>query len=389
MTSVFLLIPDLSFGGAQRVASDLSCYLPYDLNFKVITLSNINNVYECRDGTLLSLNVPTMVNYPKYLRFPRVIVGLIRYSILLSSEKPDVSLSMLQPANIMNIFCCLITGTKSIMSIRGWPFPESFSSIERAFNYITLKIGFYFSKMIIMNSDGINEKLMLNYGLSKEKGVVIYNPKDISQIQLMAIESVDEDFFSTSDPIIITVGRLAPLKGHWHLIRVFAAIHSSKRCKLVICGAGPLQAYLETLARDLGVRADIFFLGWCSNPYKYVAKSTLFAFSSLSEAQPNALIEALICGCPVVSADCDFGPREILDNGKYGLLSKSLDGIRYGATDPLTVAERDMMEKIMLLIENKEMRMRYSLLSLERAKQFNKDIIIDKYYQEIMKVCTK
>jgi len=43
----------------------------------------------------------------------------------------------------------------------------------------------------------------------------------------------------------------------------------------------------------------------------------------------------------------------------------------------------------MLLIENKGMRMRYSLLSLERAKQFNKDIIIDKYYQEIMKVCEK
>ena len=60
--------------------------------------------------------------------------------------------------------------------------------------------------------------------------------------------------------------------------------------------------------------------GFVENPYAYMARAAVFALSSSYEGLPTVLIEALACGCPVVSTDCPSGPREILDEGKYGRL---------------------------------------------------------------------
>jgi len=60
--------------------------------------------------------------------------------------------------------------------------------------------------------------------------------------------------------------------------------------------------------------------GFVSNPYKYMGKANVFVLSSIYEGFANVLVEALACGIPVVSTDCESGPREILDNGKYGKL---------------------------------------------------------------------
>ena len=88
----------------------------------------------------------------------------------------------------------------------------------------------------------------------------------------------------------------------------------------MILGEGTLRNEMETLARTLGVAADVALSGFVENPYAYMARAAVFALSSAWEGLPTVIIEALACGCPVVSTDCPSGPAEILAGGTYGTL---------------------------------------------------------------------
>jgi glycosyltransferase involved in cell wall biosynthesis len=117
-----------------------------------------------------------------------------------------------------------------------------------------------------------------------------------------------------SSPVIVAVGRLAPQKGFDTLIAAFAALPNPD-ARLIIFGEGALKAQLLDLAQTLGV-ADRFDLpGYASDPRAEVAAADCFVLSSRFEGSPNALVEALSTGTPVVSTLCPHGPQDILIGG--------------------------------------------------------------------------
>jgi glycosyltransferase involved in cell wall biosynthesis len=93
---------------------------------------------------------------------------------------------------------------------------------------------------------------------------------------------------------------------------------------MILGGSSPITpghaAELATLVGDLGLADDVAMLGYADNPFAYMARASVFVLSSLYEGLPGVLIQALACGCPVVSTDCPSGPREILDHGRFGPL---------------------------------------------------------------------
>jgi glycosyltransferase involved in cell wall biosynthesis len=91
-------------------------------------------------------------------------------------------------------------------------------------------------------------------------------------------------------------------------------------------GEGERRAELEQLVRSLGLEPHVRLPGFVDNPYAYMARAAVFVLSSAWEGLPGALIEAMACGCPVVSTDCPSGPAEILDGGRYGRLVRVGDG---------------------------------------------------------------
>jgi len=135
---------------------------------------------------------------------------------------------------------------------------------------------------------------------------------------------------------------------------------------LLIIGFGPLRDKLEKLIKKKNLEDDIILLGLQENPYKYMAKSDIFVLPSILEGFPNVLLEALACGTPIISTNCESGPYEILDNNRYGFLTKTMDA-------------EDLADKMIFLARNKEAIKKYSKLSLMRAENFNEEKFLNEW----------
>ena len=120
--------------------------------------------------------------------------------------------------------------------------------------------------------------------------------------------------------MILAAGRLHIQKDFPTLLRAFALVRKEIPSRLVILGEGEKRKELEDLAQELGIRKDLDLPGFVENPYKYMKRAAVFVLSYQWEGLPTVLVEAMACGCPVVSTDCPSGPREILENGRWGKL---------------------------------------------------------------------
>jgi len=118
---------------------------------------------------------------------------------------------------------------------------------------------------------------------------------------------------------ILSIGRLETVKDHKTLLRAFKIVKSKQDTQLVILGEGSLKSEIQSMVNDMGLSGDVLLPGFVTNPYPIISNADVLVISSLHEALPNVLVEALACQCPVVSTACG-GPEEILGYGKYGHL---------------------------------------------------------------------
>lgn len=174
---------------------------------------------------------------------------------------------------------------------------------------------------IIAISNGVADDAAKVIGVPRERILTIYNPTVAPDLPTKAAEPLAHPWFAPAQPpVVLGVGRLEPQKDFGTLLDAFARLRASRACRLVILGEGQLRNELESQARRLGIEADVALPGFVDNPYPWMARCALFAFSSRWEGFGNALVEAMACGTPVVSTDCPDGPREILENGRHGRL---------------------------------------------------------------------
>jgi len=162
---------------------------------------------------------------------------------------------------------------------------------------------------------------------------VIPNPVITEQLFELAARPVEDPWFSNDSlPLLITVGRLTAAKNYPLLLKAFQRLLDKKDTRLVILGDGEERSELERLVREYGIEAQVKMPGYVDNPWAYMSKADLFVLSSKWEGLPTVLVEALALGIRVVSTDCEFGPRELLKDGKFGWLVPSEDYVALADT---------------------------------------------------------
>lgn len=174
---------------------------------------------------------------------------------------------------------------------------------------------------IVAVSDGVADELALSAGLPRERINTIYNPIVSAELLAQAKAPLNHGWFGPkAPPVVLGVGSLDQQKNFPALLRAFARVKAQRPVRLMILGEGKGRAQLEGLAERLGIAGDVSLPGFVDNPFAYMARAAVFVLSSTYEGLPAVLVEALACGCPVVSTDCPSGPAEILQGGRYGRL---------------------------------------------------------------------
>ena len=170
--------------------------------------------------------------------------------------------------------------------------------------------------VIVSVSEALGDDLATVTGIPRRRIVTIYNPVVGGNLAELAAEPLAHPWFQPGEPpVILSAGRLSPQKDLPTLVRAFADLRQTVRARLVILGGATAngktelrQTDLVALARSLGVEDDVALAGFVSNPYAYMSRARVLALSSAWEGFGNVLVEAMACGCPVVSTDCPSGP---------------------------------------------------------------------------------
>jgi glycosyltransferase involved in cell wall biosynthesis len=154
--------------------------------------------------------------------------------------------------------------------------------------------------------------------------LTINNPVVGPDFAARSAEPVEHPWFhQPGRPVFVTAGRLVTQKDHEMLLRALAIHRQRFDSRLIILGSGPLAEALQALAVQLGLLGSVDFLGFQPNVLPYIRQADAFVLSSRCEGFGNVIVEALGCGTPVISTDCEHGPAEILDHGRYGVLTEA------------------------------------------------------------------
>lgn len=309
-------------GGAQRRLSWLAPALAA-AGFEVDLVTAAGTARPGAGVRAVALQV-TAADWPwigdrRGLWVPLALPALARY---LDEVRPEVLLSTSLPANLTALAAarrsrhrpCTIITLNLHMRARLASLGRLGRLLARA-----VRRSFQRADAIIAISEGVADDARSFLGAAAPPVFTVYNPIDAATVAELACAPPTIPL-PEQRPLLVACGKLQPQKDFDTLLRAFALFRRRTPASLVILGEGPARRHLERLVRQLELSADVRLPGFVDNPFAIMAAADLFVLSSRFEGLSNVLLEALACGCRIVATDCPSGPRELLADGRYGLL---------------------------------------------------------------------
>jgi glycosyltransferase involved in cell wall biosynthesis len=311
-------MPELNMGGAERVITHIMNGIDRDIfDIELILFNN--------QGQLIgSLKSDIKIHQLNHASVKRGLFPLLRKIYQL---RPNIVFSGIGHLNIslapfIPIFNHLLPQTRwiarqtSILTLNNQK-----EKSPKLYNWLYKKVYKNYHK-IICQSQYMQQDLLDNYHFPKEKSIVINNPVDTIQIEQDSLERLAYPF-DTDKINLLSVGQLRPEKGQESLLKAFSKLDNIY--SLTIIGEGEEQSRLESLMEELGLQNRVRFIGYQANPYAYMKRADMLILSSEYEGFPNVVLEAGICGLPVVSYQCAGGVEEIIKEGINGFLVRYRD----------------------------------------------------------------
>lgn len=352
-----LVISSLSSGGAEKVLTELAnVWSQAGHGIHIITLDDSKPFYQLDEEiqrwplSSLSDSRSRIEGALKNLRR----IWKLRKTI--SRLSPDLVLSFIDKTNILTLFATISLGIPVIVSERTDPRHHGIGLIWKSLHRLT----YQWADAIVANNRAVAD--WLSHWAKGVRVEAIPNPIITPQARG---DQTRLEFVLPPRPRMVAMGRLSTEKGFDLLLSAFAqTANRQQHWSLLILGDGPEQGNLLDQAEKLGIRDRVHLPGLVSDPIFVLRKCDLFILSSRFEGFPNALLEAMGSGLPVVSFDCPSGPREIIRHG--------VDGVLVPREDVDTMAEA--MDRLM---SNAAERERLSRRAVEVTKRFSVQKVIE------------
>lgn len=335
MKNICFIIDSLSGGGAERVVINLSQSIielghhvhiiilenkiSYDIsrsNFKLHVLTENRKLSSNKfwNKVLLSRKLKQKVGNleKKYGEFDLIVSNL---------EDSDKTSSM---ARLPNLYHCYHVSMQNFLANKT-THQKYYKHIYRKFKENFRHKRLYKNSNMIAVSKGVMDDI-LEFGVNPKSIINIYNPFDFEEIRKKSLEYNSE---IPRAKYIINIARFAKHKRHDVLIKAYA--NANINHKLVLMGTTDKPAdeenlrNIKNLINKLGIKNQVIFTGFVTNPYPWLKNADLFVLSSDIEGLANVLVESLILNTMVVSTNCPFGPSEVLTGKLSDFLSPVSD----------------------------------------------------------------
>jgi glycosyltransferase involved in cell wall biosynthesis len=359
------VVSSLSAGGAERVISEMAnWWAVHDREVAVLTLENVYADHYRLHPRVRRITIDWQLPRTR-LHIP---AQYIKHQIMLRGAvlgyTPDVMISFIDRTNIRMLFALAGTGIPIIISERTDP---RHHRIGLCWSLVRRLI-YPFSDALVVQTDSVASwasRIVQGRKIRVIPNFVRPTPEP---------ENIAEEA-QRFESFVLTVGRLGKEKGYDLLIRAFAMAKAAQAgWRLVILGEGPERSNLERLAGNLGIGDAVLMPGIVQEPTEWMRQAAFFVLPSRYEGFPNALLEAMACGCAVIAADCPSGPAEIIRHNVDGLLVPSED----------VGALADAMGR---LIKDEDLRFRLGQQALAVRSLFSQAQIMAQWENLIEDVC--
>lgn len=360
MKKVLFLIPTLGHGGAEKVLVNLVNNLDktkYDVTVQSVFGVGVNKQF-------LNDDVKYKCNFKRIIRGNVKLFSFISPERLYKSfikEKYDIIVSYLEGITVRIASGCTDEDTKLINWIHCKL--DTKEKISRGFrNFEETKACYERFDYTACVSEMVMDYFVNTLSFQKNVGVV-YNTIETDEIISKSNEPVDDIQFSDDCVNICSVGKITAIKGFERLVSIHKRLTDENiKTKFYILGVGEEQKTLEEYLQKNNLQDTFLFLGYKTNPYKYVKNCDLYVCSSLSEGFSTAVTESLIVGTPVVTTLCSGMQEQLGYNNEYGIVTEN--------------NEEALYEGIKEIITKDGSLEYYAEKALERGKRFNKAITV-------------
>ncbi|HRQ37754.1 MAG TPA: glycosyltransferase [Chloroflexota bacterium] len=362
-SKLFLLRPTLGQGGADRVTLTLLQTFDRQQFAPILVLMH-------REGAYLD-DVP--VDVPVYHLGGKSLWAAWRpLTGLLRQHRPDVLFSTASGTNVIAVIASMLArfSGRLVLSERNVLLHGRITWKKRLMLWAK-RLLYTRADVVTAVSQGVKDDLIARLHLPVDKIQVVYNPIVTPDLPQLAAEPLNHPWLADDVPIILGAGRLVEEKDFPTLVHAFALVWEQRPCRLLILGEGDGRQELVQLAKKLGIEADVDMPGFDKNPFKYMARCTVFVLSSRFEGLPGVLIQAMACGAPVIATDCPSGPAEIITvNGEDGFLTPVGDA-------------QAIAEKILFLLDNPGKRESMARHGRQSGERFHVETVMSRYVAAI------
>lgn len=358
---IVIFMPSIEGGGVEKNLFIITNYLANKI--KNISLISISKKYKKKFNKSIKF-VTLKANFWDSLgRKTKYFLSIFLLIKLLFKDRNVIVFAF--QANIYCTIVCKIFFVKVVTRSNTAPIGWSKNFVKKFLFSFFLS----FSDKIVVNSLEFKKDLKKQLNLNS---ICIYNPLNIFEI-IKKSKYRSKKIFNNAKLKIINIGRLTEQKDQITILKALNIIKKKINFEMIIIGKGFLRKKLLNYIKLNKLGNKVKILNFVENPYPFLKQSNLFILSSRFEGLPNVLLETLALKKFIISSNCRTGPKEILLNGKGGLL--------------FNVGNYKQLAKQILYFNNNKSYCKKLLhKSTRELYRFNYDLNLEKYYKLIISI---